>query len=75
MKKSYRTDFLFVNPSFLMGIGSVLNIAGNYYSFNYAASDIAADRKAIEADWGVVGQDIVESADKIKISILDDLKK
>jgi hypothetical protein len=61
-KRIYRTDFLFSRPSFLIGAGSVLNIAGNYFSFNYSKSDIAADHKAIESDWGTIGQDIEKAS-------------
>ena len=63
--KSYRSDFLFATPSFLMGAGSVLNIAGNYFSFNYSSSDRQADTKAISSDWGVVGGDIEKASDVI----------
>ncbi|TAE38320.1 MAG: hypothetical protein EAZ51_06100 [Sphingobacteriales bacterium] len=63
--KSYRSDFLFTTPSFLIGAGSVLNIAGNYFSFNYSSSDRQADTKAISSDWGVVGGDIEKASDAI----------
>jgi hypothetical protein len=63
--KSYRSDFLFTTPSFLIGAGSVLNIAGNYFSFNYSSSDRQADTKAISSDWGVVGSDIEKASDAI----------
>jgi hypothetical protein len=63
--KSYRSDFLFTTPSFLIGAGSVLNIAGNYFSFNYSSSDRQADTKAISSDWGVIGSDIEKASDAI----------
>jgi len=63
--KKYRSDFLFPTPSFLVGIGSVLNIAGNYFSFNYSSNDREADTKAILSDWRVVGEDIVVAETEI----------
>ncbi len=60
--KSYRSDFLFATPSFVMGAGSVLNIAGNYFSFNYSSSYRQADTKAISSDWGVIGGDIEKAS-------------
>ncbi len=63
--KKYRSDFLFNTPSFLIGAGSVLNLAGNYFPFNYGKSSKEADAKAIESDWGVVGQDIKKAYVKI----------
>jgi hypothetical protein len=59
--KKYRTNILFVMPSFVMGMGSVLNISGNYYSFNYSESGEQADAQALESDWGMIGQDIQNS--------------
>ena len=58
MKKKYTSNFLFAMPSFLLGVGSVLNVSGNYYTFNYSKSDSEADTRAIESDWGMVGEDI-----------------
>ncbi len=56
--RRYRSDFLFTRPSFIVGAGSVLNIAGRYYPFNYSESAWEADLKAIESDWGIAGEDI-----------------
>lgn len=67
--KSYRSDFLFATPSFLIGAGSVLNIAGNYFSFNYLSSDREADSNALRADWGVIGGDIKKASDEIPQSL------
>ncbi|RPH33597.1 MAG: hypothetical protein EHM93_04335 [Bacteroidales bacterium] len=52
------SDFLFSTPNFLVGAGSVINIAGNYYSFNESDSESEADEKAIKNDFEMVGQDI-----------------
>ncbi len=67
--KKYRTDFLFSTPSFLIGAGSVLNIAGNYFDFNYSSSDKEVDNKAILSDWGVVGNDIIFAETQVKESL------
>jgi hypothetical protein len=42
-------------------MGSVLNISGNYFPFNYSKSDEDADKKAIQSDWAIIGQDIEKS--------------
>jgi hypothetical protein len=57
-KIKHRTDFLFSRTGFLTGAGSVFNLAGNYYEFNSAESAEEADRRALAADWAVVGQDV-----------------
>ena len=52
-----RTDFLFSNPTSLQGAGTVFNIAGNYYDYNYSETPAEADRRALQNDWGMVGKD------------------
>ncbi len=64
--KIYKTDFLFSKSSFITGMGSVLNLAGNYYIYNNSESEEEADFLALSSDWGVVGQDIFESIKKIE---------
>lgn len=64
--RKYRTDFLFPNSSFITGMGSVFDLTGNYYSFNTSKTPEQADFKAIESDWGVVGDDIKKSVDEMK---------
>ena len=59
-RKRYRTNVLFIRPSILDGIGSIMNIAGNYFDFNYSNSGVETDKKAIENDWGVIGNDILK---------------
>ncbi len=57
--KNFKTDFLLKSRgSFLLGLGSVLNLQGNYYQYNTSNSSREADYKAIASDWGVIGQDI-----------------
>lgn len=56
-KKYYITDHLFPRTNFIIGAGSVFNIAGNYFSFNRSTAS-EADAKAIESDWGTIGMDI-----------------
>jgi len=56
-EKKYKTDFLTAN-SFLIGMGSVFNIAGNYFKYNSSKTEEEADGLAIANDWHIVGQDI-----------------
>ena len=67
-KKKYRTDILYPKSTFWMGFGSVLNISGKYFEFNYSESAEEADFKAFENDWGVIGDDIKNSIKKNPIS-------
>ena len=59
MKKvQFKSDFLFPDTDFITGMGSVLNIAGNYFEFSSSKTEQIADSRALKSDWGVVGQDI-----------------
>ncbi len=57
-KKKFRTDFLFPRTNLVVGMGSIINISGRYFDFNYSDSGEEADSKAIESDWGNIGLDI-----------------
>jgi hypothetical protein len=50
--------------SFMTGVGSVLNIAGNYYQYNSSKSE--ADKKALQTDWQNVGDFLKISLKKVK---------
>ncbi|CAM1346821.1 hypothetical protein [Tenacibaculum insulae] len=52
-----RTTRLLPKNNFMVGLGSVLNIAGSYFDYNYSKSDAEADRKALNSDWMSVGED------------------
>ncbi len=64
--RKYRSDFLFSKPTFLGGMGSVLNIQGQYYDFNYSESEMGADHRALSNDWGMVGEDINSTLNECK---------
>lgn len=73
-KKSLsRTDYLLPKSNFLTGFGTVINIFGNYFSYNYSESDEAADAKAIYSDWSVVGKDIEKSKNRFRKKSIEDL--
>lgn len=57
-KRTYRSDFLFSETSFLIGVGSSLNLAGNYFEYAVSETPEKADLKAIENDWNMVGEDL-----------------
>jgi len=63
--KKYKTNFLVPSTSFLIGMGSIMNIQGNYFDFNYSDTLEEADGKAIENDWGVVGNDLRKAINKL----------
>ena len=53
--KKINSSRLYSNPNFVIGMGSIFNIAGSYFDYNYSISGMIADKKAIQRDWDVVG--------------------
>lgn len=64
--RKHRTNILFPKTSFISGVGSSFNVFGNYYKFNTSKTSQESDFKAIESDWGVVGQDIQKAIKELK---------
>ena len=56
-KSGYSTLFLVTKPTMAKGTGSVFNIWGNYYGFNMSETEQEADRRALDSDWGMIGED------------------
>lgn len=52
------TDFLFAMPSFIRGAAHVLDIGGTLDVYNRSRDGAEADRRAIQADWAAVSQDM-----------------
>lgn len=53
-----QTDFLLPRMSWITGAGSVINLAGTYYSYNLSDSEAEADGRAVLSDWSMVGEDL-----------------
>ena len=70
--KRYKTDFLLPKSSVITGMGSIMNIVGNYFEFNYSDNP---DKKAIENDWGVVGNDIFWAVNQMNDQLKNNAKK
>ena len=44
----------------------MLNIAGEYFTYDQSSDAQEADARAIECDWRVVGQDVRNAATELK---------
>lgn len=56
-----KSDFLFAWPSFLGGMASVLDLGATLRCYNISPSEWEADRRAIQADWLTVGDDLLQA--------------
>lgn len=52
--------------NFLIGIGSLFNICGDYFEHNCYISKIEDDFKALQSDWENIGNDIKVVITKFK---------
>jgi hypothetical protein len=59
------SSFLFPSPSFLEGMGRLVDFAGSLNRYNYTESPEDADRVAITMDWAVVGDEISAAAGRL----------
>lgn len=62
------SDFLFVTPSFLRGLETVVDIGGTAESGNYSVSrtPLEADIRALASDWIMVGHDLDDAVRFVK---------
>ena len=65
-KNKFYTDFLFSTNDFIIGAGSAINLAGNYYDFNGSESAAEADERAIRNDFSMIGQDLCEATENFR---------
>ncbi len=61
-----KTTRILPRKSFLIGIGSILSLNGNYYSYKTSKSGIEADMEALSNDWKMVGKDIFDANNKLQ---------
>ena len=67
MKKKFNkliTNFNLLKNNFFIGIGSILNVFGFYYDYNYSKTYKKTDFEAIFSDWKNVGEDIITAEKK-----------
>jgi hypothetical protein len=51
------SSLLYSQPSFLEGVGRLVDFAGLLEAYNYSPTPYEADRNAIASDWRAVGDD------------------
>ena len=66
MNKNFKTDFLMATSTFLVGMGSVLNIGGEHFPYSKSGTPEEADSIALESDWAIIGQDIRAELEQLK---------
>lgn len=67
MSNKVKSDFLFAEPSYLSGASRLLDLWGQYDEYNRSLNPAEADRRALAADWIVVGQDLQGAMDEVDL--------
>jgi len=52
------SSFLFARPSFLEGVGRLVDFGGFLNEYNYSPNGNEADNLALWADWTAIGNDM-----------------
>jgi len=58
------SDFLFAQPSFLIGFATILDWTDTLTEFNRTLTPEIADTLALRSDWRTVGQDIFNAIEE-----------
>ena len=56
-----KSSDLYSESSFLDGLSSIFNLAGNNFDYRYSKTHQEADNRAIKKDWEIVGRDLFSS--------------
>jgi len=56
--KAPKTTSLLPHKSFIVGMGSIFNLRGQYFDYNKSDSSLKADSKALQSDWEMTGEDL-----------------
>jgi hypothetical protein len=59
------TDFLFAMPSFVRGMGRVIDLGDTMTQYNNSSTPEEADVRALCSDWSIVGAEIRDSANSL----------
>lgn len=62
----FESDFLFVRPSFIEGVGRMFDISGSYNTYNYSRDDREADARAFYRDWRAIGRDFRAALNQLR---------
>jgi len=59
--KHCKTDFLYARPTIAAGAARLFDFGGLFDAYNESGTSEEADAKALNADWGLVGSDILNA--------------
>jgi len=67
-RKAKITSFLYARPSFLEGVGRVVDFGNALQKYNTSSSSARADERSIRSDWASVGSDMCQVLENTQIN-------
>ena len=61
-----RSNYLFARPSFIEGVGRIVDLYGSMNSYNAAPTPEEADARALYEDWKAVGHDLRVAVEQVR---------
>lgn len=61
-----QSDYLFARPSFIEGVGRLVDLSNSLNVYNYARDGAEADARAIYQDWKALGHDVRVALEQLR---------
>jgi hypothetical protein len=61
-----QSTYLFARPSFVEGVGRMLDLSNSLNAYNYSRDGAAADARAIYEDWHALGHDLRVALEQLR---------
>ena len=60
------SDYLFARPSFIEGVGRIVDLSGSLNTYNRSRTPEEADARALYEDWKAVGHDLTVALEQLR---------
>ena len=61
-----KSDFLFAQPSLLVGFARLIDLCGVIDDYNHSRSEAEADAKGLYSDFRITGEDILDAVQSVQ---------
>lgn len=68
MSDEIQSNYLFARPSFVEGVGRIVDVSNSLNTYNQSRSGAEADAHAIREDWKALGHDVRVSLEQLRES-------
>lgn len=61
-----QSDYLFARPSFIEGVGRIVDLGGALNTYNKSRTPEEADARAVYEDWKALGHDVKLALEQLR---------